>query len=96
MRPEGISVDYGYDKASRLITYRDARSHTTRWGYDALNRKRTTTYPDTTTETIFYDAALERWDARICLIEADRERDTVEDGPSAVGLRRPTELEDEV
>ena len=57
VRPEGISVDYGYDASSRLVTYRDALDKTTTWTYDALGRKRSTTYPDATQESVTYDAA---------------------------------------
>ena len=57
VRPEGISVDYGYDRSSRLTSYRDALNQTTSWSYDALGRKRTTTYPDATQESAVYDAA---------------------------------------
>ena len=39
-----------------IVTYRDALDQTTTWTYDALGRKRGTTYPDATQETVAYDA----------------------------------------
>ena len=47
-RPEGIAVDYEYDRASRLLEYRDARQQETAYTYDNADRPLTVTYPDQT------------------------------------------------
>ncbi len=57
VQPEGIAVDYGYDRSSRLTTYKDALNHQTTYQYDPLNRVKATIYPDLTQQTIGYDAA---------------------------------------
>ena len=56
-QPEGIRVDRGYDKSSRLVRYQDAAGNTTTWTYDAVNRQTAVIYPDAGRETYAYDAA---------------------------------------
>ncbi|MDQ1347353.1 MAG: hypothetical protein QG573_723, partial [Acidobacteriota bacterium] len=57
VRPEGVAVDYGYDRSSRLTTYKDALNHQTSYQYDPLNRLKATIYPDLTQQTIGYDGS---------------------------------------
>ena len=56
VKPEGISVDYAYDKSSRLLSYKDALNQETTYTYDPLNRRTAVEYPDHTRETYEYDA----------------------------------------
>ncbi len=56
VKPEGIAVDYGYDKAGRLVSYKDALAQETTYTYDKLDRRTGTTYPDETHESYLYDA----------------------------------------
>ncbi|MGB3562699.1 MAG: RHS repeat-associated core domain-containing protein, partial [Thermoanaerobaculia bacterium] len=55
IRPEGIRVDYGYDKSSRLLTYTDALENVTRYDYDVLDRRIRTTWEGETVESLAYD-----------------------------------------
>jgi RHS repeat-associated protein len=49
-------VQQSYTPDGLLATLTDANSHTTNFAYDGLDRLATTTYPDTSTETVAYDA----------------------------------------
>jgi YD repeat-containing protein len=49
-------LQQGYTPDGLLGTLTDANSHATSFAYDGLDRLATTTYPDTSTETLAYDA----------------------------------------
>src|SRR5260370_34229658 len=48
-------LQQGYTADGLLASLTDASSHTTNFVYDGLDRLFTTTYPDTSTETLSYD-----------------------------------------
>lgn len=48
-------LSYTYDANGNLLTQKDAKLQTTTFGYDALNRVQTKTYPDLTKVTNTYD-----------------------------------------
>jgi RHS repeat-associated protein len=54
-RPQGITEESVWDRASRLVTYRDALGQETTWSYDALNRVTGVTYEDATLRSFSYD-----------------------------------------
>ena len=52
--PESGAVNYTYDDNSNLLTKQDARSITTTYAYDTLNRVKSKTYSDTTPKVNYF------------------------------------------